>query len=62
MIPSTTSNRLGILVYKYTFNTSNISKNFFNSILAHSRFRGSVNCGAPSMEYTFQFAKFSFEV
>ena len=28
----------------------------------HSRFRDSVDCWAPSMEYRFQVAKFSFEV
>ena len=31
-------------------------------ITAHSRFRGSVNCGAPSMENKFQVVKFSYEV
>ena len=29
---------------------------------SHSRFRGSVNCGAPSIENKFQVAKFSFVV
>ena len=29
--------------------------------LVHSRFRGSVNCGAPSMENSFQVAKFIYE-
>ena len=30
--------------------------------MSHSRFRDSVNCGAPSMEKRFQVAKNSFEV
>ena len=30
-------------------------------IQAHSRFRGSVNCGDPTMENRFQVAKFLFE-
>ena len=32
-----------------------------HSISAHSRFRGLVNCWAPSMENSFQVAKFFFE-
>ena len=35
---------------------------FMYSYHAHSRFRGSVNCWAPSMENRFQVAFFLFEV
>ena len=35
---------------------------YFLTSLAHSRFRGSVNCWDPSMENRFQVANFLFEV
>ena len=31
-------------------------------MVTNSRFRGSMICGVPSMETSFQFGKFSFEV